>query len=349
MEQIPAGLICEFAPGALSHGRAFDNRLEQMFGGTSQRVNFPALVKRIIKEALPQLSFHSSDVDGTVFIKPLAQGVETVVSFSKSLPRLGKAFTLDLGVRCSNVPVRLERNLFQLERTTETRSWIYSSNDEATAVISEATGLLEKVLPPFESALRTHFAPWPQQFPPNIQRQGSLTAREAFEKAFSLAYRQFPDATLIRIINHARSLPARDIQGPELSVDGRLTPNGAWWFHFHSPSEDASFEVIVPAVGRIQTANHGEQYKGESGRRILIPIGNDWMDSDRAFAIAEEHGGAERRASGKMWGISTRLVCRSERPSWALMYLVSDSRGRNDFVIHLDAISGEPLEGIRGF
>lgn len=74
------------------------------------------------------------------------------------------------------------------------------------------------------------------------------------------------------------------------------------------------------------------------------------MDSDRACALAEERGGRERRASGKVFGLLAKMqMSRSLQAYWAFMYLVVDERGRNDLIVNLDATTGEPIQEIRGF
>jgi hypothetical protein len=66
--------------------------------------------------------------------------------------------------------------------------------------------------------------------------------------------------------------------------------------------------------------------------------------------LAEERGGRERRGAGKVFGLLGKMqMSRSEQPYWAFMYLVVDERGRNDLIINMDAITGEPLPEIRGF
>ncbi|PWU13075.1 MAG: hypothetical protein C5B50_19930 [Verrucomicrobia bacterium] len=120
-----------------------------------------------------------------------------------------------------------------------------------------------------------------------------------------------------------------------------------WWFHFYSNEQDASFEVTVPAVGRIRILDHGKQYQNVNARGILVPVGQEWIDSDRAFALAEAHGGLERRRSGKTFGLFAKLqMSPSNRAYWELSYLVVDEKGRNDLIANIDAITGEPLGGI---
>lgn len=215
---------------------------------------------------------------------------------------------------------------------------------------NEAAHLLKVLLPRFESVIQSYFASWPKELPPGIEQHGNLTARQAFEKAQPLACNRFPDAILIRIRSSMRSLKTRDIEGPELSMDGRLKMNGLWWFHFYSERRDVSFQITVPFVGRVLMSDHGKQYQGPNSRGLLVPTGHEWIDSDRAFALAEERGGRARRESGRIFGISTKLQMHpSYGPFWGIMYLIVDERGRNDLIINIDAATGEPLNNIRGF
>src|SRR5438552_16549238 len=204
--------------------------------------------------------------------------------------------------------------------------------------------VINTVLPVFETALRSYFDPWPEELPAQIQQRGCITARQALVQAVPLVRHQFPDAQLIRIVNTSRSLEVRDAEGSEVSIDGRLTLNGAWWLHFYSAAQDVSVEVNVPSVGRIRILDHGDQYQNPNTRGILVPIGEDWIDSDRAFAIAEEQGGRGRRGSGRMFGVSTKLHSpRSRAPCWEIMYLITDARGRNDLTVQVDATTGSPI------
>lgn len=339
--------ISEFAPGALPPRTAFQARMQQW--GTGEKVNLTPIIKRIAKELLPDLKFDSASGDEIIFKKELGLESEIIAIFSKTMAHIGKAFELSLGVHSQDVGARFTAGVFQFERMTEQKTWIYASGAEAEEAVREAANLLKELLPRFESAVRKHFATWPKELPDGIEQHGNLTAREAFEKAFSLVRSRFSDAVLIRLANHARSLTTRDIEGPELSIEGRLTPNALWWLHFHSPMLDTSFQVTVPAVGRIRFCYHGNQYKNVNSRRILVPVGHQWTDSDRVLALAEERGGRERRASGSAFGILTRLeLSRTGDPCWEVSYLIVDERGRNDLTVHMDAITGKQIDDVRG-
>jgi hypothetical protein len=94
--------------------------------------------------------------------------------------------------------------------------------------------------------------------------------------------------------------------------------------------------------------DHGEQYTDSP--YILNAVGEDWIDSDQALALAEERGGRDRRQSGKIFGLSVKLESlRSPSPYWGIGYLIADDRGRNDLIVYMDASTGEPITDIRGF
>jgi hypothetical protein len=133
------------------------------------------------------------------------------------------------------------------------------------------------------------------------------------------------------VYHHPRFVMVRDIQGPELSLDGRLVRHALWWFHFYSADQDASFQVTVPVLGRIRILDHGKQYQDVNARYILAPLDQNWMDRDRAFALAGDRGGRERRSSGKTFGLFAKLqMSHSQRSYWAFVYGIVDERGRND-------------------
>jgi hypothetical protein len=348
--QLPGQWISEFAPASLSPREAFAQRMQQWGSEGSVKVNLAPVIKAAMKELMPELKFKAADAEQILFCKSLGSSSEIIAIFSKALPRIGKAFTLSLGVHCLEENLRFAANIFQFERSTEHKTWIYRDVDEARAVVNEAVNLIKALLPRFESSILPYFRVWPKELPAGIEQHGDLTAWQAFEKAKPLACKLFPDAALIRIANHSRSLKMRDIEGPELSMDGRLRKNGAWWFHFYSAKRDVSFQITVPFVGRIRVLNHGKQYQDPNARYILEPAGEEWMDSDRAFSLAEERGGRARRESGRAFGISTKLqMSASQRPYWGIMYLIVDERGRNDLIVHMDAITGEAMNDIRGF
>lgn len=348
--QLPGRYISEFAPSALSPEEAFAQRCQQWGSGTPEKVNLGSVIKAAIKESVPELKFKLMDGDQISFRKSLGPSYEITVTFSKAMPRIGKAFSLSLGIRSEEEGMQFAVNVFQFEGTAEHKTWVYGNLNEAKAVAREAANLTKVLLPRFESSIQPFFAVWPKELPAGIEQHGNLTARQAFEKAKPLACKLFPDAALIRFASHSRSLKTRDIEGPELSMDGRLKNNGIWWFHFYSEKRDVSFQVTVPFVGRIRVLDHGKQYQDVNARRYLVPAGEQWIDSDRAFALAEDRGGRARRESGRAFGIATKLqMFGSDRPYWGIMYLIVDERGRNDLIVHMDAITGEPLDDIRGF
>ena len=341
-----------FAANAHSPHAAFERRFEEWRAKPPTKVNLPGIVKRSIREFLPAFRFDSVDGDEIVFRKQLSGECDVLVAFEKELIRLGKAFTLRLGVIAREAMIRWETHVFELARSAEPRIWIYSDESEAKSVVDEAVALAIHLLPTFESSARNCFAAWPTELPSGVQNHGNPTAREAFEKAESLAMSSFPDAKLIRLFYVPRARLSLDIDPSEweLMLNGRLGRGGAWWFHFYSSEHDTSFEITLPAVGRMRLREHGGQYKTEGGRLYLIPMEGAWIDSSRAIALAEERGGRERRNSGKLCGISPKLqMSRAGRPYWAFLYAVLDARGRNDLIVNLDAVTGEPITHIYGF
>ena len=349
-DKLPKHWISEFAPNALAPSVALSHRMEQWGAASDQKINLASLLKNAVKQFLPEFKFAGAHGELIYFSKCIQSDAEALLLFEKQLPRMGKAFTLALGIRSLADPTRFAENIFQIEGTTERKTWIYSDASEAETATKESVYLAKELLPHFESSLKRYFEPWPKEIPAGIEQHGSLTARQAFVKADALALSRFPDAALIRIHNNARSLALRDIQGPELSLDGRLIQNAVWWFHFYSAASDVSFAVTVPALGRVRILDHGEQYRNPNSRYILVPVGKNWIDSDQAFALAEQRGGQERRSQGKVFGLFAKLqMTQSQKAYWAFMYGLADERGRNDLIVNMDAITGEPLPEILGF
>jgi len=349
-DKLPKNWISEFAPNALAPSDASAQRMQQWGTASTHKINLASLLKNAVRDCLPEFKFVKAEGDRIYFSKSINSDVEILLLFEKEMPRMGKAFTLALGVRSLSEQMRFEENIFRIERTTERRTWVYAENSEAEAAARESVLLAKEILPQFESSLERFFHPWPTEIPVGIQQYGQLTARQAFAKAESLVRSRFSDAVLIRLGNRARSLALRDIEGPELSLDGRLILNAAWGFHFYSAAKDTSFEVTVPALGRIRSLDHGKQYRGPNARHILVPVGCNWIDSDRAFAIAEENGGLERRSQGKVFGLLAKMqISQAQQACWTVMYLVVDERGRNDLTVNINAITGELLPENRGF
>lgn len=335
----------QWSKTALSDGQAVNLRLEQWGSENSERVDLAAVAKRIVKSDLPELKFETSNGADIRFKKTLTAGTEIVVVFSKSIPRFGKAFTIRIGLQSTDASIpriRYETNLFSLERTTEERSWIYTTRAEADASVRIATDAIKHLLPIFESALLSQFNPWPTEYPKLVKHNGSITAKQAFDLALPLVRDLLSDAHLIGISSAMRSLKVRDADGPELSMNGRLRENGMWSLHFYSKIQDKSVDVSVPAVGRIKIRDHGNKYKDVNSRHILVPINQAWIDSDEAFAIAERNGGQGRRSTGKIFGVRIMLN-KWKYPSacWELEYLVTSETERNDFNTRIDAITGE--------
>lgn len=331
-----ANIVENLRTVGLTDDEAFDERMENL--GEGKAVSFAPISKKAVKELLPEFTFHAADVDGVTFKKPLGPDTEMFIAFYKSQPRVGKAFTLEFGVRSPKSGIEYKSNLFRLAGTTEDRSWVYSEKEEAVAAVRDAIGVLKLALPTIETSVKTFFSTWPVAFPQGIKRLGNLTAQAAYK----LAVEHAPGASLVRIHSRMRSLRARDFLGPDLSADGRLTDNGAWWLHFYLAPADYSFEVTVPAIGDIEVLDHGAQYQDGNSQRYLVPLTGYWIDSDAACRIADLHGASEQRAQGKFWGLIAQLTTiGSATPFWRLEYLISDERGRNDFRIDLDASSGE--------
>ncbi|PWU13074.1 MAG: hypothetical protein C5B50_19925 [Verrucomicrobia bacterium] len=212
--KLPKRWVSEFAPNALAPNDAFERRCQQWGDEAGGKVNLPSLIRRVAKKTLPEFKFESADAEQIIFSKQLGQDSALMILVERAMPRIGKAFTLTLGVRAVAELMRFTANVFQIERTTEERLWTYSAELEAEAAVNESMGLVKELLPRLESSLRRYFEPWPEQVHVEIEQQGSLTAREAFAKAEPLARSLYSDAALIRLANRARSLEMRDIEGP---------------------------------------------------------------------------------------------------------------------------------------
>jgi hypothetical protein len=345
--EIPRHWFSEFAPSALSHFDAIEKRAGQWGMGEPARVNLASVVKRVVKDLFPEVRFETAEGDEILFTKSLGAQSELLVQFIKALPRLGKAFELWLGVRSKDQGTRFVSNVSRFNRTTRPAMWVYNDTTAAEEVVREAVTLARELLPRFESALRPRFASPLAELPPGIEQHGKLTAREAFGKARDIALKRFADAVLVRLSDHARSVTVRDLQGPQLTFDGRLGLNAAWRFHFYSEEADVSLQVTVPAVGRIIMLDHGGEYARST--RNLPGVGDDWIDSDRAFALAEKRGGRQRRSSGETFGIGAKVeTLPPGQVCWEIRYLVADERGRNDLTIRMDAVTGEEIREIPG-
>jgi hypothetical protein len=331
---------------AASSNRALRLRLENWGHERSERVDLASTARCVFKATLPQLQLFINNGEEIWFHKPLGTSLETVVAIDRTFPTLGKVFTLKLGLKCPSARLlwRWDSNLFALYRTSEPRAWVYTNREEALAAVTEAAELLRGVLPHWEASLLRWFEPWPTTWPGNIERRGRITAREAFTEAFQLVRAAFPDADFIRLVNDSRSSDPQCNPGPSLAPDGRLELNSAWRLHFHSPSQDVSLSVGVPAIGRICILDDGDRYRDVNSRWILAPLSGTWLDSDQALAIAEQHGARERRDTGKTYGISARLEHGPfDTKLWNIHYCVVDNRGRNDVTLQIDAETGNAL------
>jgi hypothetical protein len=78
--------------------------------------------------------------------------------------------------------------------------------------------------------------------------------------------------------------------GPGLGPDGRLRPHGHWSYLFRSAQRPAeTFLVEVPCFGAIRSSLSLPPHPSDPA------LDDDWLDSDRVLAIAEEHGGRAAR------------------------------------------------------
>ncbi|HEX5324109.1 MAG TPA: hypothetical protein VFW40_10005 [Capsulimonadaceae bacterium] len=259
-----------------------------------------------------------------------------------------KTLTISLGVEMTSG--RLEKatwrvNLFELNG--------YPFPHPST-LLDHPTTFPEKVAPigpllrlsadKFQDAVITNMAEIPCTMPQSMERRGPLTAKKAMHYAALEVQLWAEDAQLFGV----RSESAAELHygtglgvnpEPLLTFDGTLTEYGQWKFLYYSPAKNEELHIAVPALGPI---SYTKVRLGDPPQQFLE---KDWIDSDRALALAEANGGKDaRQGFEQTFGFQASIDSDPWRqPShlwWQVRYPLHNARGYKEFIILIDAETG---------
>ncbi len=86
--------------GLLTHGEAVEARSTAVMGGNRARVDFPATVKRFMKEHGKGFSYSTTLGDSIIFSRRFSDDLDMLVAFERfHFFGLGKSFSLQYGLR----------------------------------------------------------------------------------------------------------------------------------------------------------------------------------------------------------------------------------------------------------
>ena len=150
-----------------------------------------------------------------------------------------------------------------------------------------------------------------------------ITIREVFAEAEAAAKSFADDAQLIFIF------------GRQIDSTGR---SSNWGYYYESASLQERFEIPV------NDGEVGQLHTNVDLPADLLPIGEQWIDSDSAVAEAEENGGQAFRetyedASIEMYLQSEWVNATDIQSTWHILY-ISDAGGES---FSYDVIAGEPV------
>jgi hypothetical protein len=335
-------------PGLKSERSAFDQRFAEALEGKAANVSFLRTVKSFIRKGFPLWEFAENNGDSLVFENLVAPRLDLWLIFERHpLCGLGNAFSLGLGVRLgsddASPSVSQTLNLFKLFGDGNRPGWTFATGEELKSSLEVAGGLLQEVLPAFEELATPLLYPLPNHLPKNAESRGALTARRGLELARPIAARWRADACLAVVKGDGSSSPLDELDPP--TVNGKLTPHGSWSYLFLCPQNPAGMWISVPSIGLIKS---WEFVPPESFS--LRPLPDAWMDTDRAFKLAEAAGGkALHTAPECRWTVAYELACDPERyhfaqPIWRLHYLAQSPDPPAAQMITLDAAEGKLLQ-----
>ena len=303
-----------------------------------ERVNFAAVVKRVLREALPSLSPVGSASDPE-FRLPLTEELELTLTFQRERGlgvdrRYSPAFT----IRVTDGPSRgvfARMAMSELWQMSEQYFWLsYSASADLESQLRRVAPLIAEALDAIAAVVRARLSPLPELLPDDGQRQGAITAREGLATAVEVATGVVEDATVLECVgSYSRASARHGVGGPGLGVDGRVATHAVWFYAFGSPTTDLGVMVTVPAFGRPRASVRW---------RMRQALGRDWLDSDEALRRAEASGGtAARAAAPNTWEITASLgsdVNTPTVPRWRVQYLLqAGERGRENYQIEVDA------------
>ena len=148
---------------------------------------------------------------------------------------------------------------------------------------------MNRVLPVLETQCRELLPP-PAALPADIERRGSLSAREAYAAILPTVGQWASDAQL-EAVGSTNMLLRREGFSSSFTREGRLEPHGSWSFKFISKSLDRYCHYTVPHTGRIEW-NYFAVPQGGIPKYSSVLEADNWIDSTeialRSFTALEK-------------------------------------------------------------
>lgn len=343
----------EFGPavGLAGDLDALLQRIERKMAGESERVDFPRIVKKMVRENFPLLVLDHDDTSGCVsFRKTLTQSLELLIDVDRiNACGLGKAFTLSVGADITSGPfagLRWKRNAFESLGGAFSLCWAYGTAEECSIALDQLQRVLNWILPVLERQFRRYLDPIPSEIPSELERRPALSAKGAFGIAKKFADAWSGEPKLIMLMSGGVVSPS---VVPHVGRDGRLSEAGFWTVGFLSDSTSQVLHITIPVVGAIRKAinpNIGEH----------LAIQSTWMDSDKAVALAHELA-LKEKLNLTEWAMSLSLGGLGRGfgtgngyfvPRWQLRFKAPTERGQQRLIIQFEPENGGEAEIISG-
>lgn len=315
-------------PGLASEDESFKRRTESVQSGKKERVNFPGLVRRFMKEGFPKFTPWKTDGEQIFFSKPISSDLEMVLGFDRiHFWGLGKTFTLLSGIKITEGPLagrRWDSNFFRLfQQYRFPPCWTYITKVELAEALDGIGNFLRSTLPVFEDELTRYLCPIPTNVPDSIPDRGAITAKQALGEALNVAKAWSVDAALYTVGSSGILSLRESGMGPMIDTHGFLQPHGCWHYCFYSPTKKQVLFTQVPSLGSLRCDKCScYQPFGSAGESIFPTPNDNWIDSDQAMAIAEENEGrAAREDAVNNWDIVAKLEVPPDRAAGARVVL----------------------------
>jgi hypothetical protein len=234
--------------------RTHQEATRQRFALNLGAVNFSAVVKAFMKRHRPTFAFRKYE-DGCEFVESITEERALVLRFAKDRSLMGKAYSLELGVRLIAGPSAgaLLSVPFSYFLDHDEIGWIYGTVEELEATLAEVGRMLDLLLENWKASC-VAFDPAVPETLQLMPQSGAVTLHEAVRIAASaLAPLDLGLPSFIRAmlgtpyVARGRLRMPRDMRG--LDADGRLRSGQAWMVEFANRSTGRLMRVTVPYEG----------------------------------------------------------------------------------------------------
>ncbi len=138
------------------------------------------------------------------------------------------------------------------------------------------------------------------------------------------------------------TLRLKQIQSNDISYDGYAE---SWQFKFSAPQDSAIYSKYYLVSSYYDKIQSDSTFIDETTDGDAY-ISENWLNSDKIMAIAENNGGKEFRTANTSIQISAYLseaVIPSSVPIWTIRYIAIDMRDKY-FLIRINGVTGGIIE-----